>query len=114
MPRRGKQAVVASVDICLALLATWIAFGLRLDVWARPVDAQWYVYFLTPALALPIFMRFGLYRAIFRYTGQAALNATAKAVLLYSVLLTAVLLWNHWTGVPRTLGVLQPAQDGGE
>ena len=108
MPRWGKQAVVALVDICLALLATWIAFGLRLDVWARPVDAQWYVYVLTPALALPIFMRFGLYRAIFRYTGQAALNATAKAVLLYSVLLTAVLLWNHWIGVPRTLGVLQP------
>jgi FlaA1/EpsC-like NDP-sugar epimerase len=108
MPRWGKQAVVALVDIGLALLATWIAFGLRLDVWARPVDAQWYVYVLTPALALPIFMRFGLYRAIFRYTGQAALNATAKAVLLYSVLLTAVLLWNHWIGVPRTLGVLQP------
>lgn len=108
MPRWGKQAIVALVDIGLALLATWIAFGLRLDVWARPVDAQWYVYFLTPALALPIFMRFGLYRAIFRYTGQAALNATAKAVLLYSVLLTAVLLWNHWLGVPRTLGVLQP------
>jgi FlaA1/EpsC-like NDP-sugar epimerase len=79
-----------------------------LDVWARPVDAQWYVYLLTPALALPIFMRFGLYRAIFRYTGQAALNATAKAVLLYSVLLTMVLLWKHWQGVPRTLGVLQP------
>jgi FlaA1/EpsC-like NDP-sugar epimerase len=108
MPRLGKQAVVALVDIGLAMLATWIAFGLRLDVWARPVDAQWYVYSLTPALALPIFMRFGLYRAIFRYTGQAALNATAKAVLLYSVLLTAVLLWKHWIGVPRTLGVLQP------
>jgi FlaA1/EpsC-like NDP-sugar epimerase len=108
MPRWGKQAVVALLDIGLALLATWIAFGLRLDVWARPVDAQWYVYLLTPALALPIFMRFGLYRAIFRYTGQAALNATAKAVLLYSVLLTMVLLWKHWQGVPRTLGVLQP------
>ena len=96
------------VDICLAFLATWLAFGLRLDVWAWPVDAQWYVYLLTPALAIPIFVRFGLYRAIFRYTGQAALNATAKAVLLYSVLLTAVLLWKHWLGVPRTLGVIQP------
>ena len=108
MPRLGKQAVVAMVDIGLALLATWIAFGLRLDLWAWPVEAQWYVYSLTPALALPVFMYFGLYRAIFRYTGQAALNATTKAVVLYSVLLTAVLLWNHWIGVPRTLGVLQP------
>ena len=107
-PRHGKQAVVLALDVALALLSTWLAFGLRLDVWARPVDAQWWVYLVTPALAIPIFIRFGLYRAIFRYTGQEALNATAKAVLLYSVLLTAVLLWKHWQGVPRTLGVLQP------
>jgi FlaA1/EpsC-like NDP-sugar epimerase len=108
LPRWGKQAVVALVDIGLALVSTWLAFGLRFDVWGRPVDAQWYVYFLAPLLALPIFVRFGLYRAIFRYTGQAALNATAKAVLLYSLLLTTILLSQHWQGVPRTLGVIQP------
>ena len=107
-PRFIKQLTVVVLDIALALASTWLAFGLRLDVWARPVDAQWWVYLVAPALAIPIFVRFGLYRAIFRYTGQAALNATAKAVLLYSVLLTAVLLWKHWQGVPRTLGVLQP------
>ncbi|RFO95934.1 polysaccharide biosynthesis protein [Rhodoferax lacus] len=107
-PREVKQLIVLAMDVLLALASTWLAFGLRLDVWARPVGAQWWVYLVAPALAIPIFVRFGLYRAIFRYTGQAALNATAKAVLLYSVLLTAVLLWNHWVGVPRTLGVLQP------
>ena len=107
-PRMVKQLTVLALDVALALASTWLAFGLRLDVWGRPIDAQWWVYLVAPALAIPIFVRFGLYRAIFRYTGQAALNATAKAVLLYSVLLTAVLLWNHWQGVPRTLGVLQP------
>jgi len=107
-PRQVKQLTVLLLDISLAVASTWLAFGLRLDVWTRPVDAQWWVYLVTPALAIPIFVRFGMYRAIFRYTGQAALNATAKAVVLYSVVLTAVLLWFHWPGVPRTLGVLQP------
>jgi len=107
-PRMVKQLTVLALDVALALASTWLAFGLRLDVWARPVGDQWWVYLVAPALAIPIFVRFGLYRAIFRYTGQAALNATAKAVLLYSLLLTAVLLWKHWLGVPRTLGVLQP------
>ena len=60
----------------LALLATWIAFTLRLDTLHWPTGAQWWVYGLTPALAVPVFVRFGLYRAIFRYTGQAALQAT--------------------------------------
>ena len=107
-PRGLKQLTVVLLDVCLALLATWLAFGLRLDVWAVPEGMQWYVYVLTPLLSLPLFVRFGLYRAIFRYTGQAALNATAKAVLLYAVLLSVVLLTQRWSGVPRTLGVLQP------
>lgn len=107
-PRGLKQLVVILLDITLAWLATWLAFGLRLDVWAMPVEAQWFVYGLAPLLAIPIFIRLGLYRAIFRYTGQAALNATAKAVVLYSFVLTAVLLTQRWSGVPRTLGMLQP------
>ncbi len=107
-PREIKQLTVLALDVVLALVSTWLAFGLRFDVWGRPVDAQWFVYILAPLLALPIFVRFGLYRAIFRYTGQAALNATAKAVLLYSLALTAILLSQRWQGVPRTLGVIQP------
>jgi len=107
-PRGLKQLTVGVLDVLLAWAATWLAFGLRLDVWVMPVDAQWFVYLLAPLLALPIFVRFGLYRAIFRYTGQAALNATAKAVVLYSLVLTVILLTQRWQGVPRTLGVLQP------
>lgn len=107
-PRAIKQMLVLGVDVILALVSTWLAFGLRLDVWAWPAGDQWYVYLLAPVLAIPIFIRFGLYRAIFRYTGQSALFATAKAVLAYSALLTVVLLWHRWLGVPRTLGALQP------
>jgi FlaA1/EpsC-like NDP-sugar epimerase len=59
-------------------------------------------------IAVPVFIRFGLYRAIFRYTGQAALVATAKAVTVYAVLLSAALVWLRWPMVPRSLGVLQP------
>ncbi len=107
-PRAVKRLVVVALDIALAMAATWLAFTLRLDALHRPSGAQWWVYALTPALAVPVFMRFGLYRAIFRYTGQAALLATAQAVAVYGVLLLGVLLWQQWPGVPRSLGVLQP------
>jgi FlaA1/EpsC-like NDP-sugar epimerase len=60
-------------------------------------------------LAIPVFIRFGLYRAIFRYTGLAAVLATGKAVVFYSALMLPVVFWVHqWSGVPRTLGILQP------
>jgi FlaA1/EpsC-like NDP-sugar epimerase len=107
-PRSVKRLAVVGLDVVLALFATWIAFTLRLDALHQPVGVQWWVYGLSPVLAIPIFIRFGLYRAIFRYTGQAALMATAKAVAVYGGLLLGILLWQRWPGVPRSLGVLQP------
>lgn len=107
-PRAVKRLVVLAMDVALSLLATWLAFSLRLDTPHWPEGLQWRVYVLAPLLAIPIFIRLGLYRAIFRYTGQAALLTTAKAVLLYGLLLLGLLLWQRWENVPRSLGVLQP------
>jgi len=119
-PRAVKRIVVLALDMVLALLATWLAFSLRLDTLHWPSGLQWWVYGLTPLLFVPFYIRFGLYRAIFRYTGQAAFLATAKATVLYAVSFS-VMLWAlqkallsnwlfgmQWVGVPRSLGVLQP------
>jgi FlaA1/EpsC-like NDP-sugar epimerase len=107
-PRALKRLVVLSMDVVLSLFATWLAFSLRLDTLHWPEGLQWRVYALAPLLAIPVFIRLGLYRAIFRYTGQAALLTTAKAVLFYGLLLLGLLLWLRWENVPRSLGVLQP------
>jgi FlaA1/EpsC-like NDP-sugar epimerase len=107
-PRALKRLVVLAMDVALSLLATWLAFSLRLDTLHWPEGLQWRVYALAPVLAIPVFIRLGLYRAIFRYTGQAALLTTAKAVLIYGGLLLGILLWMRWENVPRSLGVLQP------
>ena len=107
-PRFGKQAAVILLDVALAIVATWLAFSLRLDTPHWPSGLQWRVYVLAPLLAVPVFIRFGLYRAIFRYTGLTALLTIAQAVVLYGLVLFAILLWQRWLGVPRTIGVLQP------
>jgi FlaA1/EpsC-like NDP-sugar epimerase len=107
-PRIYKRLVVVVVDIALAFMATWLAFSLRLDVFHRPVGLQWMVYVLTPLLAVPVFFKFGLYRAIFRYTGQAALISTVQAIAVYGLVLLVALLWMQWPMVPRSLGILQP------
>lgn len=107
-PRRGKQLLVVALDIALSVLATWLAFSLRLDELHWPVGTQWYVYALAPVLSVPVFIRFGLYRAVFRYTGMDAILTIVQAVALYGVVLFSILLWRHWPGVPRSTGVLQP------
>lgn len=107
-PRTLKRLVVVAVDVLMALLATWLAFTLRLDELHQPAGAEWWPYVLSPLLAVPVFVKFGLYRAIFRYAGRAAFVATSQAIAVYGLMLLATLMWFQWLNVPRSLGVLQP------
>jgi FlaA1/EpsC-like NDP-sugar epimerase len=108
LSRFTKQNIAIFVDAFLSILATWMAFVLRLDTVSWPAGYQWHVYQLALLLAIPIFIRCGLYREIFRYTGIAAMVAVVKAVSLYGAILFSLLLWLALPGVPRSLGILQP------
>lgn len=106
--RAAKRLVVVIMDVCLGVGAMWLAFTLRLETPHWPEGRQWLAYVLAPALAFPIFVKLGLYRAIFRYTGITALITTGKAVAIYGALLLGCLLAAQWDGVPRSVGILQP------
>jgi FlaA1/EpsC-like NDP-sugar epimerase len=108
LPRNGKRFVVIVLDLLIALLTVWFTFYLRIDQVSLPQHQQIYAYLLAPLLAVPIFINFGLYRAIFRYTGMAAMLTTVKAVGIYTVLFFTALLLFKWDGVPRSVGLIQP------
>ncbi len=103
-----KCAVVMALDLVLSLASVWVAFYLCVGQVGLPQLEQGFVYLVAPILTFPIFVRAGLYRAIFRYTGLAALAATAKAVGLYGVVFFGALALLKLNGVPRTLGLVQP------
>ena len=108
--RSRKKLTVVSLDCGLSVLATWLALTLRLDTPHWPSGLDWMVYVAFPVLAIPIFAKFGLYRAIYRYTGVAAIITVGKAVATYClILLPVIFLLFLWGGVPRSLSVLQPA-----
>ncbi len=108
LSRSAKRALVMVVDILLALFATWAAYSLREESFHWPQGVQWLIYLSGPAFAIPIFIRLGLYRAIFRYTGLDALVTTSLAVGFYAVIHLVFLQWVLWPVFPLTLGVLQP------
>ncbi len=114
MPRGAKRSVVMLLDISLCVLAVWLAYYLRLGEFisfARHsqwgVGASWAAA-TSVVLALPLFIASGLYRAIFRYSGWPALLAVARAVGIYGLLYTSVFTAIGVTGVPRTVGIIQP------
>jgi FlaA1/EpsC-like NDP-sugar epimerase len=92
----------------MGIAAVWVAFSLRLDTLHWPQGHQWWPYLVAPTLAAPIFVRNGLYRAVFRYSGMAAMRALGIAVLVYTALFFGVLLLMTWPEVPRSIGLLQP------
>jgi FlaA1/EpsC-like NDP-sugar epimerase len=101
-----------TMDLSLCILTVGLAFYLRLDefVWLKGDG------FFRPdlamlgslCLALPIFIAFGFYRAIFRYTGLPALLTVAKAAVVYGVLYASVFAVVGVSGVPRSVGLMQP------
>ena len=107
-PRTTKRAVVILLDVVLCVVSMWMAFSLRLETFALPYGAQWWAYLVAPLIAIPIFIRLGLYRAIFRYTGLDALVAISKAIALYGVILFGILLLQIWPVIPRSVGIMQP------
>ena len=104
-PRPVKRLITVSVDYLAVMLALWLAFSLRLSTFYMPPQQQWWLFLLAPVLAIPIFVRLGLYRAVIRYIGMDALWAILKAILLYtSMLMILVLLAQDNAGlVPRTV-----------
>ncbi|KQW39467.1 MULTISPECIES: polysaccharide biosynthesis protein [Pseudomonas] len=107
LPRRYKRILQVLTDISLVWLALWMAFVVRLGVddMVNPLIQHLWLFVSAPVVAIPLFIRFGMYRAVMRYFGNDALIAIIKAVTLSSLILGVVVYWysNHQNVVPRSI-----------
>ncbi len=107
LPRRYKRMLQVLVDVVLVWVALWLAFVVRLGTYegVDPTGGHAWLFLLAPVLAIPLFIRIGMYRAVMRYLGNEALIAIAKAVTLSSLLLAlAIYLYQDAPAlIPRSL-----------
>ena len=108
LSRKVKQIVVLTVDLCFCVLATWLAFYLRLEEFVIIGNGFVAPAFLSVAIALPIFVATGLYRAIFRYSGWPAIAQVGRAMILYGLIYVTIVMAFGLDGTPRTVGLIQP------
>jgi FlaA1/EpsC-like NDP-sugar epimerase len=114
LPRLAKRLIALSVDMALCVFAVWVAFYLRLDEFVSVTgDSEWssglvWAALVSVVLAVPIFVVSGFYRAIFRYSGWPALLTVGRAIGAYGLLYACVFTVLGVTGVPRTVGLIQP------
>jgi len=107
LPRLQKRVLQVLVDVVLVWVALWCAFVVRLglDELINPFTQHFWLFLCAPIVAIPLFVRFGMYRAVMRYFGNDALIAIVKAVSLSSLVLALIVYWysNHQTVVPRSI-----------
>lgn len=108
LPRPAKQMIAMLSDMSLCVICVVGAFYLRLEQFVPlkgPVmSAAW----VAVVLAMPIFWLSGLYRTIFRYSGSGIIFSASIAVIIYGLLYFCVFGLYQVSGVPRSIGILQP------
>ncbi|WP_409322853.1 polysaccharide biosynthesis protein [Pseudomonas putida] len=107
LTRRQKRMLQLSTDVLLIWVALWLAFVVRLGIeeMANPIIDHAWLFLTAPLVSIPLFIRFGLYRAVMRYFGNDALIAIIKAVTLSALILGFIIYWasNHQNVVPRSI-----------
>ena len=106
--RPKKRLIAVSVDILLCIGTVWTSYYLRLGEWSWMTGVQWFSVASSILFAIPLFITFGLYRAIFRFSGSAALMSVARAIFIYGLCFASVFTFVGVTSVPRTVGLIQP------
>jgi FlaA1/EpsC-like NDP-sugar epimerase len=109
LPRPVKRTLALVVDAGVCALCVWLAFALRLDDWSIRLSSDHIVAMaVAVGIALPVFIVTGFYRAIFRFSGTAALVALVKASAVFGILYAIVFVAFRVPGVPRSVGINVP------
>lgn len=110
LPRFWKRAVLVCFDIVALSAAMYASYALRYDNWAMPrTFDQWMVIVSAPIIAIPVFVRLGLYRAVVRYLPERTILTILQAMLLATVAWVVVVFLSEMSGrgvVPRSVPIL--------
>lgn len=95
LSRKQKRFLQLCTDLLLIWLAIVLSFIIRIgwdDTIIKLYSYKW-LFIIIPCLTIPIFICFGLYRAIMRYISADFFITITKAVTISSLLMALFLFW---------------------
>lgn len=109
LPRFVKQFMMMVADVFMLLLGVYIAYVLRYGFMFTPNAKQIILMLAAPLVAIPVFIRYGLYRAVIRYLPEKAIWTIFQATAVAALLWVALVFLTEMTGgmgVPRSVPLI--------
>lgn len=107
--RSTKLAILIVFDFFALAFAVWASYSMRLNMLLVPDISQVMVIIAAPLTAIPVFIKFGLYRAVIRYLPERAFWTIANAVIVATLIwvgLLFILELSRYGFVPRSVPVI--------
>jgi len=105
--RNTKRFLLVGIDFLTLPIALWLGYALRLgEFWPVNIEKVWWLFLVAPIVAIPVFIRLGLYRAVLRYVGSQALITIVKAVSITTLILLAIVVMTQSQGIPRSVFII--------
>ncbi len=102
LSRRAKRLVMIAADVLMVPIALWCAIALQERTLISLISLNWKLYVLAVLLCVPIFARYGLYRAVVRFMGTKVVIAVGYGVLTASLALGLISQFLMTSPVPVT------------
>jgi len=104
LDRKQKQILMIGADFILLPLSLLFSLSLRLsNIWPIQyiIENIWLI-LIIPFLAIPLFIHYGLYRAVLKYMGYQVILATVKAITISSMCFGTILMFFRDMYFPRS------------
>lgn len=106
-PRFWKRALLISFDFCALMFALWAAYALRYAEWTPQItEERLLLGLLAPVIAIPVFIRMGLYRAVLRYLPDTAIWTVLHSMVMSTIIWVIFVFLTAMAGrdiVPRSV-----------
>lgn len=110
IPRLWKRVLMIGIDIAALMIALWASYAIRLVQWMPAITTERLVLAaLAAAVAIPVFIKLGLYRSVIRYLPEAAIWTILRAMLIATMSWVIIIFLMEMAGqgiVPRSVPFL--------
>ena len=91
LDRFYKQIITLSFDIVILIFSLWLAFFLQSDDFiSKHIITNWWLIIVVPIIAIPLFIKTGLYRSVLQYTGVKVITTSFQSITITCIIVTFI------------------------